>query len=645
MSALGGILYFDGRDIDKGLLNALGQALKPWGPDGGREESMGSVGMAYRAFHTNRESRMGTQPLLSVHGHSLTWDGRLDNREDLLRVLRDELYNDHTDAAIVMAAYLKWKEDFLIHLIGDFALALWDPFARKLLLARDPFGTRPLFYLANAKQIFWSSTLESILELAEVSIEIDDEYIADYLSVQIPHPSRTPYVGIAAVEPGHIVTTFNGQVSARRFWGLDPQREIIYRGDSEYEEHFRHLFREAVRCRLRADNVVWVDLSGGLDSTSVVSMADRIIADGEAIAPGIKTVSYLAADTETADESKYIHYVEEQRGQPGFHLYSDVFHMKFAPPESHFRSLPSTGLCCYGGIEPLHQEMRRTGARVRLSGLGGDQLLWSESDPSPYLTDLLYECKFRDLHSSLQDWSFELKRPYLHLLWREAILPMLSGSIKTGYQSKAQPAPWLDHSFAARMKIRERSPMPADRFGYKLPGNRIRCSQLLFVTFMNATAPRTDPGTADMTHPFLDRRLVEFLLAIPFEQLLRHGETRSIQRRALRGLVPEKVLRRRYKGSVHNSFRVAFVREWPQIARLCDQARVCSRGYVEEAAMRAAFDLARHGGTVVAIHFLLTLSLEVWLRSLEHRLVGVERRLSEIAPQPMYCRPTSIRPV
>jgi asparagine synthase (glutamine-hydrolysing) len=247
MSALGGILYFDGRDIDKRLLNALGQALEPWGPDGGREESVGSVGMAYRAFHTNRESRMETQPSRSVYGHLLVWDGRLDNREDLLCLLQSELCGDQTDAAIVMASYLKWGEDFLIRLIGDFALALWNPLTRKLFLARDPFGTRTLFYLANSKQIFWSSTLEPILDLAEVSIEIDDEYIADYLSIQIPHPSRTPYVGIAAVEPGHVVTASNGHVSAQRFWSLDPGNEIVYQSDSEYEEHFRHLFREAVR--------------------------------------------------------------------------------------------------------------------------------------------------------------------------------------------------------------------------------------------------------------------------------------------------------------------------------------------------------------------------------------------------------------
>ncbi len=125
MSAIGGIYNFEGAPVDDEILSTLGNGLAARGPDGGSQCKSGSIAMVYRAFHTNRESRFETQPLLSSRGDILCWDGRLDNREELISILREELDGDHTDVAIVMAAYLKWGIGFLPRIIGDFALLLW----------------------------------------------------------------------------------------------------------------------------------------------------------------------------------------------------------------------------------------------------------------------------------------------------------------------------------------------------------------------------------------------------------------------------------------------------------------------------------------------------------------------------------------
>src|SRR5215813_13016225 len=146
MSALGGIYNFDGAPVDDGMLLSLSRGLAGRGPDGGQEVKLGSVSMVYRAFHTNRESRLERQPLVSASGCILAWDGRLDNYRELLAMLRDKVRGHQTDAAIVIAAYRKWGVNFLSRLIGDFALSLWDPQLKRLLLARDLVGTRPLFY-------------------------------------------------------------------------------------------------------------------------------------------------------------------------------------------------------------------------------------------------------------------------------------------------------------------------------------------------------------------------------------------------------------------------------------------------------------------------------------------------------------------
>src|ERR1044072_1752103 len=130
MSALAGIFYFgsDAAPVDEYELAKLGVALDPRGPDGGVNLICETVGMSYRAFHTNRESRAEVQPHLTSHGHMLTWDGRLDNRRDLIGELNFKLPHSEaiTDLAIVMAAYLEWGKECFNRLVGDYCLALWD---------------------------------------------------------------------------------------------------------------------------------------------------------------------------------------------------------------------------------------------------------------------------------------------------------------------------------------------------------------------------------------------------------------------------------------------------------------------------------------------------------------------------------------
>src|SRR5262245_2281385 len=313
MSALGGIYYFDNRPVDKYPLISLGEKLSSHGPDGGSEVVSGSVGMVYRAFHTNRESRLEKQPLVSREGHILAWDGRLDNREEMISLLLQELNGDRTDVAIAMAAYLKFGVDFLPRLIGDFALVLWDPRTRTLLLARDAVGPRPLYYHANAERIIWSSELMPLLDFAGIELEVNDEYIAGYLT-NGPGPQLTPANDIYAVHPGHTLNVQARRLKSQRYWRLNPNLGSRYKTDGEYEEHFRRLFREAVRCRLRVDGPVWGSLSGGLDSSSIVCMADEILATEDVQATRVETVSYVYDAAVTCDERKFIQCVEEQRG-------------------------------------------------------------------------------------------------------------------------------------------------------------------------------------------------------------------------------------------------------------------------------------------------------------------------------------------
>ncbi len=616
MSSLGGIYHFGGAPVDGRLLTALGEGLTARGPDGGNEARCGSVGMAYRAFHTNRESRLERQPLVSPNGCLLAWDGRLDNRDELLALLGDKLESDQTDAAMVMAAYQKWGVDCLRRLIGDFALSLWDPTIRTLLLARDPFGARTLYYHLSKEKIIWSSLLRPLLGLARTGLEVDDEYIAGYLTT-LTELERTPYRGIQSVPPGSVVMTQDGRQRVQRFWSPDPQHEIRYRSDAEYEEHFRQVFQEAVRCRLRVDGPVWSELSGGLDSSSIVCVADEVLERGEAQASKLETVSYVFNESRTSDERVFIRYVEEKRGSAGHHLCEDDYRILADSADPVLTSIPNPLVCFAERQRRLCELMREQGVRVLLSGLAGDNLLWSAGEASPELADLLVQLKPFLLHRRIKAWSQAQKKTYWQTLWRGAVWPILSQRLRACCQSIWEVPEWFDPAFVARMNLRERMLGPVDTFGFRLPSGRQQSSMLLTAIPAVSAGYHMDWGWIEMSYPFLDRRLVEFCLAIPCDQKTRPGEARSLHRRALGNVLPEKIAQRKSKRGPSEALCRALNREWPRLQDLFTDARVCARGYMDARGLREAIDRARHGQKAHSFEILKTLSLELWLRALE----------------------------
>ena len=618
MSGLGGIYNLNGGPIDPELLRALGQTLSRRGPDGGREIITGPIGMTYRAFHTNKESCSEIQPAQASDKGILAWDGRLDNREELWDLLKDELRGADTDTEIVMAAFRKWDTEALSRLVGDFALSFWDTKSRLLMLARDPFGTRPLYYHIKQGVMFWSSDIRSLLDRADVSVEINEEYVAGFLG-RYPSLSDTPYKGINSVKPGNVVTVKGHSVSVRRFWGPDPQREIRYKADREYEEHFLELFREAVRVRLRSDRPVWCELSGGLDSSSIVCMADQIIQSGEAQVPDFQTVSYLNSECTSDLDNKYVEYIEKKRGKRGIHLPEYDYWMRFPSPNKQFVPFPSTLLCVAGRHDRLRQEMRRSSARVLLSGLGGDQLLWSSLNPSPELTDLLSEFRLLALHRRLLIWSQILKKPYLQLLWRNSLLPLLPAVIRTRLQPNMRRCLWLDKQFFSRLKQQKHLLLPEDPYGFERWSSRMQSSLVLFVISAISAGNYRQGEDIELTYPFLHRPLVEYVMAIPHEQKLRPGETRSLMRRSLREVLPTEILSRNNKGAIDETILRAFAREWPKLKLLFAEPRVCARSYMNARELDRALDQACHGGQVLGGDLLRIISLEVWLRSLEHQ--------------------------
>lgn len=624
MSALAGIYNFTGAPVDSELALALGAALDRWGPDGGDEFIAGPLAMAYRAFHTNAESRLESQPLSIPRGCVLAWDGRLDNRDELMPLLDEELHDVsrpeiHTDVAIVAAAYLKWGEDFLQKIIGDFALALWDERAQRLLLARDAVGTRTLYYHVDGNRVMWSSVFEPILDLGGIAVDVDEEYIAGYLAVQTTPMDRTPYAGIYAVEPGCVVIVSVGRLEKRRHWKIDPSNEIRYRTDAEYEEHFRHLFVQAVRRRLRSDRPVWAEMSGGLDSTSIVCVADHLVETGQVSIPKVKTTSHFTEGTLNSDEGKYIRWVEQQRGMVGFHQRYDDHCMRFAAPEQRFYGHLTAAILHSRMPEALGDEMKEGGARLLLSGHGGDHLLWAIESAAPDLADLIYRGRLYALHQRTKTWSGIFNKSYFSVMLRDGVAPLLPELWQDRYHANLPgPPAWLEPALARHLAVGGSPWLPKDPFGIPTPGLRFRSRLVLKAIELAAKGGYRSVRCGDIVYPFLDRSLIEFLLSIPFNQIMRDGVQRSLQRRALGGLVYSKILKRKYKASSEDGVILGLNREWSRILSVFAHSRLVERGFVNRDRLREALFLARHGDKANTLQLMFTISLELWLRSVEH---------------------------
>ena len=617
MSALGGIFNFGNNPapVDRAKLAALGKLLAARGPDGGGEACNAHVGMTYRAYHTTHESQFEVQPVVSTDGHMLTWDGRLDNRDDLIAELFSGARGERiiTDAEIVLAAYLRWGQKSFVRLIGDFGLALWDPHAKTLLLVRDVLGTRPINYYLHRGGTVWSTELQPLLDVANIPREVDEEYVAGFLT-RYPPWGRTPYKNVFGVKPQHFVSVNqDGEIKETSYWTLDPSREIRYGRDEEYEEHFLHEFNDSLKKRLRSHRPIFAELSGGLDSSSIVCAANRFVENREVPTPRLETVSHIYDLSPTADESQFIECVEQHIGCCGHHL-----------KESQYPLL--TGLDLNPTLVPngvdgfaeyyrgAQKVMERSNARVLLSGEGGDQMLGSSDDPSPELCDLLVQGRLLALHKRLQVWSGSLKRSYLWLLWQRTILPTLPQSVRRSQRTLPR---WVDPHFARRNHMREMLNSNLDIYGFRSPSSRDQSAGFVSVVNHIAAGYRRGHFSIELRYPYLHRPLVEFLQAIPFNQRLRPGETRSLMRRSLKTALPDRIARRRTKGDPHESICRAAIRELPRLRGLFNDARVGGYGFVDPSALSEVLESASHGLRVNIIALLKTISLEFWLRTLE----------------------------
>lgn len=628
MSVQYGRWNFVGQSLAPDYIEKVSAAIAPYGPDSNELYSKNGIEILYRAFHTTKESHREKQPYISPSEAVITWDGRLDNRTELINELRDSATLDSTDVAIIGAAYEKWGTNCLEKLIGDWAVSIWNPRDRSLVLARDFLGARNLYYTIDENQVTWSTLLDPLVLFSRKPFPVCEEYVASWLATAFPAIHLTPYVGIHSVLPSSFVLLRAGRVSVSKYWDFDGARKIRYRSDGEYEEHFRSVFAQGVQQRLRSDRPVLAELSGGMDSASIVCMADLAFGRGKAECPRLDTISWyddsydhIEPDT---NELHWITKVEEKRGRVGYHINSGEIRLREINSPNRlgsefendcFAASPTLTARRTEHFKQYAEYLRSRGLRVTLSGLGGEMATGGNiPTPAPELRNLLARGRFLMLGRRLKTWALKMRRPQLLLLW-EAIRAFVPLSLIRGFPP-AHPASWLQPAFARRnsaalchhpSRIKLLGPLPSFQDLLEaLKGER---------KLMTYIAPQPKL-MYEIRLPYLDRSLLEFMYSIPWEQIVRAGQRRSLMKRALIGILPNELLTRRRKTFVPQKSEERILTDWRRFAEVGQHMVSSSLGFTDSNRLFEALQTVQSSGDVVCEGLKRTLVLEFWLRHL-----------------------------
>jgi asparagine synthase (glutamine-hydrolysing) len=606
----------DGKPVDRDYLAKVRSLIAPYGPDDEGAYATSNLSILYRAFHTTKESRRETQPHVAESGVVITWDGRLDNRAELIRQLRNGLTSRSPDVSVFAAAYEEWGANCFAKLIGDWALSIWDATSRSLILAKDPIGTRHLYYSADNGQVTWSTILDPLVLFGGKTFALCEEYIAGWFSF-FPATHLTPFVGIHSVPPSSSVVIRNGKHSVTKYWDFDPAKRIRYHTDAEYEEHFRVDFAEAVRRRLRSDRPILAELSGGMDSSSIVCVADSIISRGAADAPRLDTVSYYDDSDPNWNERPYFEVIEEKRGRVGTHIdvgNREPFNFQFET--DHFSAVPAADVRRSEASRRYAACLTSQGNRVVLSGIGGDEFTGGVPTPTPEIEDLLAQCQLRALTRQLKAWALNKRKPVFYLFF-EAVRSFFPSPLFPTPKGK-QPPPWLNPRFVKRNRVALQGYEQRSTLFGPLPSfqNNLSALDALRRQLLCCALPSRPPH--EKRYPYLDRSLLEFIFAIPREQLVRPGQRRSLLRRALVGMVPDQVLNRKRKGYVSRGPRVSITTGLTSLMEMSQHMVASSLSIVQSKTFSETLLKASLGQTAPIVLLMRTLGVEIWLRRLSN---------------------------
>lgn len=539
------------------LLKDMADAIAHRGPDDEGFYTAGPVGLGFRRLSII-DLAGGHQPLCNENGTVwIVFNGEIYNYQDLHSELvsKGHVFRTKSDTEVIVHLYEEYGTDCLHKMRGMFAFGIWDATNQTLFLARDRVGIKPLYYYVGDEFISFGSEMKAILADRAVCREIDPEVIDLFLTYYYVPGDKTLLRGVYKLEPGYFLTVRNGKVGRQQYWDLDFSPQADGRAPADYGRELIELLEESVALHTISDVPVGLLLSGGLDSTAMLSLASR-----KTDKP-ISTYTVGFSSPDVIDERPYARIASRQFGSRHYEIsmssneFADfvpkyVWHM-----EEPIVEPPAVALFYVSKLASKY-------VKVLISGEGGDEAFAG------------YE-NFRNLFwfENLKKVIGPLRIPAagviseLGKLFRSRVLlkygPLLKSEFTNYYFSRtSNPFQYFnlctDELYTAQMAAttRKQASIDAVRKHLDCVTDLGILEKMLYVDtktwlpddLLVKADKMTMANSIELRVPFLDHKVLEFAAGLPRNQKIRGLTMKYLARKALKAHVPEEILKRRKAG-------------------------------------------------------------------------------------------------
>lgn len=615
--------YHEEATVSAALIRDMAHAIRHRGPDDEGFYISGQIGLGFRRLSII-DLTGGHQPLSNEDGTVwIVFNGEIYNYQALRRDLtaKGHVFKTSSDTEVIVHLYEEYGTDCVQKLRGMFAFAVWDAAQKALFLARDRVGIKPLYYFVGNSFLVFGSELKAILADPSIPRQVDPELVDRFLTYRYLPGRQTLIRNLFKLEPGHILLAKNGKYEMRRYWDLGFSEPDIQQSPHAYEEELLNLLDETVQLHMMSDVPIGFLLSGGIDSTALLSFA------AQNTDKRISTFTIGFPSNSIVDERPFARLAAERYGSTHYELsISPADFAAFLPSYVWHMEEP---VCEPPAIALYYlSRLARQHVKVLVSGEGGDE-------------------------------AFAGYENYRNIFWFEHIKAMLGplqrpvglGMTKLGRMSHSR----VLTKYGARMSTpfeeyylsrtsspfeffpRERLKLYSETMAGRVDGTRSAditrqylarvknysvLNKMLYVD-TNTWLPddllikadkMTMANSVELRVPLLDHKVLEFAAGLPRNQKVRGWTMKYLAKKALSGRVPEAILARRKAGFPvpYQAWLQNDLREW--VAEILLDRKTLSRGYFRKGAVEELISLSCKSADHSKELFSLVV-LELWHRT------------------------------
>ncbi|SHE99591.1 asparagine synthase (glutamine-hydrolyzing) [Caldanaerobius fijiensis DSM 17918] len=565
-----------------------------------------------------KEIKQNNVNMISVHredNYLIVGNGQVNNINEIARKVNK--INITNVNEVLLLAYKKFGIDFVKEINGEFVFIIWDGNKKQLICVRDSIGIKSLFYSIYNNVVVLATNLSNILKYNLVRSDLDDVYFSEYLTFGLFEQHLTPYKNIKRLMPGSILIINDENAKLVNYWNISNIKKVNYKNEDDYFEHFKSLLMESVYRNFNISNNVLIELSGGLDSSSIVCLVRELVEKRRDLKNKINTftIDYGSLLVEE-DDMPFAKSVINSN--PNFNpIIVDGREFWFLKnlgqiegEDKLFYDEPNMNILIHDQNKFMLNIIEKYNIDTIISGEGGDHLLsWNNY----YLADYLRQGSLIKVLIESLKWSRQLKCPVFKVIKENCLLPILKRNVCL-FNSTVPP--WVSKKLIMFTNLNER----IEKYYRTIKVDTITDSYQ--ISIMNNIHEILDGNVfaklVEIKYPFLYLPLIEFIFGIPIDKKIRAGElNKYILRYSLKGILPEDVLNRKNKAGGERRFYIGLKKEWPWLEQIINNSIIINElKFIDKEKFLQILNYAKQGYVKDPYLFSIgrTLSAEIWLR-------------------------------